>query len=313
MYCKDTDRYMDECGVFGIFGTEEASVLTTLGLHSLQHRGQEGAGIVSFDGNNFHSVRKQGLVGDNFNNTNILSQLPGKTAIGHVRYSTTGESKPENLQPLFANLAIGGFACAHNGNLTNTYSIKKKLVESGSIFQTSSDTEIILQLVARSKKKKLIDKLIDALNQIKGAYSLVILTNKKLIGVRDPFGIRPLVIGKLKNSYVFASETCALDIIGAKYIRDVENGEIVYVENKKLISLKPFPLKKIRPCVFEYIYFSRPASILNGTCVYEYRKNLGAELAKETDLKADLIVPVPDSGVPAALGYAEQSKKKFEM
>ena len=199
MYCKHTDRIKDECGVFGIFGTEEASVLTTLGLHSLQHRGQEGAGIVSFDGKNFHSIRKQGLVGDNFNNTEILSQLPGKTAIGHVRYSTTGESKPENLQPLFANLAIGGFACAHNGNLTNTFSVKKKLVESGSIFQTSSDTEIILQLVARSKKTKLIDKLTDALSKIKGAYSIMSLTNKKLIGVRDPFDIRPLVLGDKKT------------------------------------------------------------------------------------------------------------------
>ena len=197
MYCKYTDRIKDECGVFGIFGTEEASVLTTLGLHSLQHRGQEGAGIVSFDGQNFHSVRKQGLVGDNFNNTDILSQLPGKTAIGHVRYSTTGESKPENLQPLFANLAMGGFACAHNGNLTNTFSIKKQLVESGSIFQTSSDTEIILQLVARSRKKKLIDKLTDALSQIQGAYSLIILTNKKLIGVRKTKNTKAIIIGAI--------------------------------------------------------------------------------------------------------------------
>ena len=313
MYCKYTDRYKDECGVFGIFGTEEASVLTTLGLHSLQHRGQEGAGIVSFDGNNFHSVRKQGLVGDNFNNTNILSQLPGKTAIGHVRYSTTGESKPENLQPLFANLAIGGFACAHNGNLTNTYSIKKKLVESGSIFQTSSDTEIILQLVARSKKKKLIDKLIDALNQIKGAYSLVILTNKKLIGVRDPFGIRPLVLGEKDGSPVLASETCALDMIGAKYIRDVENGEIVIITESGIESIKPFQKVPERPCIFERIYFASPDSIVGNKTVYTYRKALGEQLANENNITADVVVPIPDSGVSAAIGFSQKSFIPFEL
>ena len=313
MYCKDTDRYMDECGVFGIFGTEEASVLTTLGLHSLQHRGQEGAGIVSFDGNNFHSVRKQGLVGDNFNNTNILSQLPGKTAIGHVRYSTTGESKPENLQPLFANLAIGGFACAHNGNLTNTYSIKKQLVESGSIFQTSSDTEIILQLVARSKKKKLVDKLIDALKQIKGAYSLIILTNKKLIGVRDPFGIRPLVLGEKDGSPVLASETCALDMIGAKYIRDVENGEIIIITENSTESIKPFKRVPERPCIFERIYFASPDSIVGKKTVYTYRISLGEQLANENNVTADVVVPIPDSGVSAAIGFSQKSSIPFEL
>ncbi len=313
MYCKDTDRYMDECGVFGIFGTEEASVLTTLGLHSLQHRGQEGAGIVSFDGNKFHSVRKQGLVGDNFNNTNILSQLPGKTAIGHVRYSTTGESKPENLQPLFANLAIGGFACAHNGNLTNTYSIKKKLVESGSIFQTSSDTEIILQLVARSKKKKLVDKLIDALTQIKGAYSLIILTNKKLIGVRDPFGIRPLVLGEKDGSPVLASETCALDMIGAKYKRDVENGEIIIITENSTKSIKPFKRVPERPCIFERIYFASPDSMVGKKTVYTYRKSLGEQLANENCVAADVVVPIPDSGVSAAIGFSQKSSIPFEL
>ncbi len=313
MYCIDTDRYVDECGVFGIFGTEEASVLTTLGLHSLQHRGQEGAGIVSFDGNNFHSVRKQGLVGDNFNNTNILSQLPGKTAIGHVRYSTTGESKPENLQPLFANLAIGGFACAHNGNLTNTSSIKKKLVESGSIFQTSSDTEIILQLVARSKKKKLIDKLIDALKQIKGAYSLIILTNKKLIGVRDPFGIRPLVLGEKDGSPVLASETCALDMIGAKYIRDIENGEIIVITENSTESIKPFKKVSERPCIFERIYFASPDSIVGKKTVYTYRKSLGEQLANENNVTADVVVPIPDSGVSAAIGFSQKSSIPFEL
>ena len=313
MYCKYTDRIKDECGVFGIFGTEEASVLTTLGLHSLQHRGQEGAGIVSFDGQNFHSVRKQGLVGDNFNNTDILSQLPGKTAIGHVRYSTTGESKPENLQPLFANLAMGGFACAHNGNLTNTFSIKKQLVESGSIFQTSSDTEIILQLVARSRKKKLIDKLTDALSQIQGAYSLIILTNKKLIGVRDPLGIRPLVLGDKNGSPVLASETCALDMIGAKYVRDVENGEIIVITENGIESIKPFNKIPERPCIFERIYFASPDSIVDNKTVYTYRKSLGEQLAIENKISADVIVPIPDSGVSAAIGFSQKSSIPFEL
>ena len=313
MYCKYTDRIKDECGVFGIFGTEEASVLTTLGLHSLQHRGQEGAGIVSFDGKNFHSVRKQGLVGDNFNNTDTLSQLPGKTAIGHVRYSTTGESKPENLQPLFANLAIGGFACAHNGNLTNTFSLKKKLVESGSIFQTSSDTEIILQLVARSRKKKLIDKLRDALSQIQGAYSLIILTNKKLIGVKDPFGIRPLVLGDKNGSPVLASETCALDMIGAKYVRDIENGEIVIITESGLESIKPHKQIPERPCIFERIYFASPDSIVNNKTVYTYRKALGVQLAEENKISADVVVPIPDSGVSAAIGFSQKSSIPFEL
>ncbi len=313
MYCKDNDHMKEECGVFGIFGTEEASVLTTLGLHSLQHRGQEGAGIVSFDGNNFHSIRKQGLVGDNFNNTDILSQLPGKTAIGHVRYSTTGNSKPENLQPFFANLALGGFSCAHNGNLTNTHSLRKKLVENGSIFQTTTDTEIILQLVALSKKKNLIEKLIDALHQIQGAYSLVILTNKKLIGVRDPYGIRPLVLGDKDGSPVLASETCALDMIGAKYIRDIENGEIVIITDSGIESIKPFVKLKERPCIFERIYFASPDSIVGGRTVYTYRKALGEQLALENKIDADVVVPIPDSGVSAAIGFSQTSNIPFEL
>jgi amidophosphoribosyltransferase len=303
----------EECGVFGIFGTEEASVLTTLGLHSLQHRGQEGAGIVSFDGNNFHSIRKQGLVGDNFNNTETLSQLPGKNAIGHVRYSTTGNSKPENLQPFFANLALGGFSCAHNGNLTNTHSLRKKLVENGSIFQTTTDTEIILQLVALSKKRNLIEKLIDALHQIQGAYSLVILTNKKLIGVRDPYGIRPLVLGDKDGSPVLASETCALDMIGAKYIRDIENGEIVIITDSGIESIKPFVKINERPCIFERIYFASPDSIVGGRTVYTYRKALGEQLALENKIDADVVVPIPDSGVSAAIGFSQTSNIPFEL
>ena len=313
MYCKHSDHLKEECGVFGIFGTEEAAVLSTLGLHSLQHRGQEGAGIVSFDGNAFHSVRKQGLVGDNFNNTSILSQLPGKTAIGHVRYSTTGESKPENLQPFFANLALGGFACAHNGNLTNTFSLRKKLVDSGSIFQTTSDTEVILQLVAKSKKKTLVDKLIDALYQITGAYSLVILTNKKLIGVRDPYGIRPLVLGDKDGAPVLASETCALDMIGAKYIRDVENGEIIIITENGIESIKPFEKLKERPCIFERIYFASPDSIVGGKTVYTYRKSLGEQLSIENNISADVVVPIPDSGVSAAIGFSQKSNIPFEL
>ena len=313
MYCKDNDHMKEECGVFGIFGTEEASVLTTLGLHSLQHRGQEGAGIVSFDGNNFHSIRKQGLVGDNFNNTETLSQLPGKNAIGHVRYSTTGNSKPENLQPFFANLALGGFSCAHNGNLTNTHSLRKKLVENGSIFQTTTDTEIILQLVALSKKKNLTEKLIDALHQIQGAYSLVILTNKKLIGVRDPYGIRPLVLGDKDGSPVLASETCALDMIGAKYIRDIENGEIVIITDSGIESIKPFVKLNERPCIFERIYFASPDSIVGGRTVYTYRKALGEQLALENKIDADVVVPIPDSGVSAAIGFSQTSNIPFEL
>ncbi len=308
-----SDKLREECGIFGISNHVDASALVALGLHALQHRGQEGCGIVSYDGKNYHSEKRQGLVGDHFTNLDTLKKLPGNFAIGHNRYSTTGETSLRNIQPFFADLHLGGLSIAHNGNLTNALSLRDILVKEGAIFRTTSDTETIVQLIAKSKRKKFIDKLIDALFQIQGGYSLVIMTNKKLVGVRDPFGIRPLVIGKLKNSYIFASETCALDIVGASFVREVENGEIVIIENEILKSVKPFPKQKSRPCVFEYIYFARPDSLINNKCAYEYRKNLGIELAKESDLKADLIVPVPDSGVPAALGYAEKSKKKFEL
>ena len=307
------DKLREECGIFGISNHEDSSAMVALGLHALQHRGQEGCGIVSFDGRNYHSEKRQGLVGDHFTDTKILKNLPGNFAIGHNRYSTTGETSLRNIQPFFADLHLGGLSVAHNGNLTNALNLRESLVREGAIFRTTSDTETIVQLIAKSKRERFLDKLIDALFQIRGGYSLVLMTNKKLVGVRDPFGIRPLVIGKLKNSYIFASETCALDIVGAKFIREVENGEIVTVENGILKSVKPFPLQKQRPCVFEYIYFARPDSLISGKCAYEYRKNLGVELAKETDLKADLVVPVPDSGVPAAIGFAEQSKKKFEL
>ena len=251
----------EKCGVFGIYDIDDASAITALGLHALQHRGQEGCGIVSFDGKTFHSEKRHGLVGDNFTDKDVLKKLPGKFAVGHNRYSTTGETSMRNIQPFFADLYGGGIAIAHNGNLTNALRLRENLVKEGAIFRTTSDTETIVQLIAKSKRQKTIDKIIDALFQIQGGYALVMLTQKTLIGVRDPFGIRPLVIGKIKNSYVLASETCALDIIGAKYIRDVENGEIVFIENDKLESIKPFPKKKERPCIFEYIYFSRPDSI----------------------------------------------------
>ena len=307
------DKLHEECGVFGIFGSPDASTLTTLGLHALQHRGQEGAGIVTFDGDKFNGVRRPGLVGDNFNKPEIISRLPGRNAIGHVRYSTTGDSILKNIQPLFADLAVGGFACAHNGNLTNASMLRKNLVADGSIFQTTSDTETILQLVARSKRVPMVDKIIDALFQVQGAYALVILTNKKLIGVRDPYGIRPLVLGDLNGAPVLASETCALDIIGAKYVRDVENGEIVVISESGIESIKPFPAVDERPCIFERIYFSRPDSIVDGKTVYVYRKNLGEQLATENNIKADVVIPVPDSGVPAELGFAQKSNIPFEL
>tara|TARA_S200000501_G_C20855500_1_gene757576 strand:+ start:822 stop:2273 length:1452 start_codon:yes stop_codon:yes gene_type:complete len=307
------DKLREECGVFGISNHEDASALVALGLHALQHRGQEGCGIVSFDGKNFHSEKRQGLVGDHFTKSDVINNLPGKFAIGHNRYSTTGETSLRNIQPFFADLHTGGLSISHNGNLTNALVLRETLVKDGAIFRTTSDTETIVQLIAKSSRDKIIDKLIDALFQIQGGYSLVLMTNKKLIGVRDPYGIRPLVIGKLKNSFILASETCALDIVGATFVREVENGEIVVVENNKLNSIKPFPKQKVRPCVFEYIYFARPDSLIDGKCAYEFRKNFGKELARETDIDADMIIPVPDSGVPAALGFAEYSKKKFEL
>ncbi len=306
-------KLKEECGVFGISDNKDASALTALGLHALQHRGQEGCGIVTFDGSHYFSEKRFGLVGDNFNKEKILNRLKGNYAIGHNRYSTTGENTLRNIQPFFADTNAGGIGVAHNGNLTNSISLRKKLVDEGAIFYTTSDTETIVQLIARSKRKKTIDKIVDAIFQIQGGYSLVMLTQTSLIGVRDPYGIRPLIIGKLNNSYVLSSETCALDIIGAKFVREVDNGEIVLIEDNKIQSIKPFPPRKIRPCVFEYIYFSRPDSILNGKSAYEYRKNLGKELAKESDLKADIVVPVPDSGNAAALGFAQYLGINFEL
>ena len=305
-------KLKEECGIFGISNAKDASALTALGLHALQHRGQEGCGIVTFDGEKYYSEKRFGLVGDNFNKEKVLKNLKGNHAIGHNRYSTTGENTLRNIQPFFADTNAGGIGVAHNGNLTNSISLRNKLVEEGAIFYTTSDTETIVQLIAKSKRPKTIDKVVDAIFQIQGGYALVMLTQNSLIGVRDPYGIRPLVIGKLGNSYVLASETCALDIIGAKFVRDVENGEIVLIENDKLESIKPFPPKKVRPCVFEYIYFARPDSILDNKTAYEHRKNIGAELAKENDVEADIVVPVPDSGNAAALGFAQYLKMNYE-
>jgi len=306
-------KLKEECGVFGISNSDDAAALTALGLHALQHRGQEGCGIVSFDGEKYHSEKRFGLVGDNFNKEKVLKNLLGKYAIGHNRYSTTGENTLRNIQPFFADTNAGGIGVAHNGNLTNSVTLRNKLVEDGAIFYTTSDTETIVQLIAKSKRNNTVDKVIDAIFQIQGGYALVMLTQSTLIGVRDPYGIRPLIIGKIKDSYVLASETCALDIIGAKYVRDVENGEIVLIENNELKSFKPFPARKVRPCVFEYIYFARPDSLLDGKSAYEHRKNFGIELAKENKIKADIVVPVPDSGNAAALGFAQHLKINFEL
>ena len=306
-------RLNEECGVFGIYNNRDAAALTALGLHALQHRGQEACGIVSCDGNNFYSEKRIGLVGDNFTKRKVLKNLPGNSAIGHNRYSTSGNNLIKNIQPFFADLHSGGISISHNGNLSNALHLRNELVKDGSIFQTTSDTETIVQLIAKSKRSKIIDKIIEALFKIQGGYALTILTNNKLIGIRDPYGIRPLVVGKINKSYVLASETCALDIIGAEFVRQVDNGEIVIITDSGLESLKPFPKLKERPCIFEYIYFSRPDSMIKNVSVYEYRKKLGAELAKESNVKSDLIIPVPDSGVPAAIGYAEKIGKSIEL
>ena len=309
----DGDTLREECGIFGVYGHPDASALVALGLHALQHRGQEAAGIVSYDQKQFHAERRMGLVSEHFTKSNVIDNLPGDAAVGHVRYSTTGGTILRNVQPLFADLTGGGFAVAHNGNLTNALTLRNDLVKQGAIFQSTGDTETILQLVARSKRGNTLSRLIDALFQIEGAYSLVIMTNKKLIGVRDPLGIRPLVIGQLNGKYILASETCALDIIDAKFVREVENGEIVVITQNGIESIKPFPPVKARPCIFEYIYFARPDSVAGGLSVYECRKSFGRQLANESHIEADLVIPVPDSGVPAAIGYAEASNTPFEL
>ncbi len=310
----DGDLLREECGIFGIWNNPDAAAMTALGLHALQHRGQEAAGICAYDGQQFNLERRLGLVGDHFTKEKTIARLAGHVAIGHVRYSTTGGStEARNIQPFFAELATGGFAIAHNGNFTNGLTLRRELIESGAIFQSTSDTEVVLHLVARSPHRRMIEKFTDALRQLEGGYAIVALANRKLIGARDPLGIRPLVLGKLGESWILASETCALDIIGARFEREVENGEIIVIDENGVQSYHPFPKRKPRPCIFEYIYFARPDSIIGGRSVYEVRKEMGRILATEAPAEADVVVPVPDSGVPAALGYAESSGVPFEL
>ncbi len=309
----DDDKLREECGVFGVYGHKDSSALTALGLHALQHRGQEAAGIVTYDGKQFYGHRAPGHVGDIFSNEAVIKRLPGTLAVGHNRYSTTGETAQRNIQPLFAEYESGGFALAHNGNLTNASILHRDLVKRGCLFQSTSDTEVIIHLIAISAQGLVIDRLIDALKRVVGAYSLVAMTNDQMIGVRDPMGVRPLVLGFLDGAHVLSSESCALDIIGANFVRDVEPGEVIVIDKSGLTSLKPFGWTPSRLCVFEYVYFARPDSILDGSGVYESRKRIGAELARESNVEADVVIPVPDSGVPSAMGYATETGLPYEL
>lgn len=309
----DDDKLKEECGVFGVIGSDSAAAMTALGLHALQHRGQEAAGIVSFDGEHFHAHHALGHVGENFNSEATIKKLIGSSAIGHTRYSTSGEPALRNVQPLFADFDFGGFAIAHNGNLTNAYTLRKQLVKRGCLFRSTSDTEAIIHLMAMARGGSVIDRLIEALRQIEGAYSLVGLAKDIIIGVRDPNGVRPLALGQLEKTYVLASETCALDIIGATFVRDIEPGEMVVIDGESIQSLRPFAKANPKFCVFEYVYFARPDSLVEGRSVYEMRKNIGIELARESHVPADIVVPVPDSGVPSAIGYAQESQVPFEL
>ena len=309
----DDDKLKEECGIFGIWGAEDAASFVALGLHALQHRGQEAAGITSFDGKHFHSHRALGQVAGNFDNDEVISRLPGQVAIGHVRYSTAGGAGIRNAQPLFAELNDGGFAIAQNGNLSNAMKLRRTLSRRGAIFQSTSDLEVVIHLVATSQQTAPLDRFIDALKQVEGAYSLVVLTEEGLVACRDPLGIRPLVMGRLGHSTIFASESVALDVIGAKFVREVEPGEVIVVNHDGLRSFRPFAKASPRPCIFEHVYFSRPDSIIEGSSVYEVRKNIGAELAREAPVEADYVVPVPDSGVPAALGFSKESGIPFEL
>ncbi len=309
----DDDKLREECGVFGIFRHPEAAAHTALGLHALQHRGQESVGIVTTDGTQFHSHRALGHVGDNFNSAKVIQALKGDAALGHVRYSTQGDPVMRNVQPIFADFAFGGLALAHNGNLTNAVALRRELVTEGSLFQSTMDTEVINHLIARSLGKAVIDRMIDALRRCEGAYSLAALTKDALIGVRDPFGVRPLLIGRLDGAYMLASESVALDILNAELVRDVAPGELVVIDADGLRSYQPFPPARRRFCVFEYVYFARPDSTVEGIGVYEARKRIGRELAREAPISADIVVPVPDSGVPAAIGYAAEAGLPFEL
>jgi amidophosphoribosyltransferase len=311
----DCDKLREECGIFGVIGAKgDAAAMTALGLHALQHRGQEAVGIVSFDGHEFFARRGLGHVAQVFDDQAKFAELPGGMAAGHVRYSTTGGQGLRNVQPLHADLARGGFSIAHNGNISNAMSLKRDLVNKGAIFQSTSDTEVIIHLIATSHFPKLLERFVDALRMVEGAYSLICMTPKRMVACRDPLGIRPLVMGRLGEATIFASETVALDVVGAEFVREVEPGEIVEVrQDGRISSHHPFGRHNARPCIFEHVYFSRPDSITGGKSVYEVRKQIGMELAKEAPAEADLVIPVPDSGVPAAIGYAQQSGIPFEL
>ena len=309
----DDDKLHEECGVFGIFGHPDSGALTTLGLHSLQHRGQEAAGIVSFDGKQFYAERHRGLIGDSFTKQSVVDALQGYRAIGHTRYSTTGGDGMRNIQPFFAEFYGGGFAVAHNGNITNANLLRRELQRDGAIFQSTSDTEVILHLLAMAKETMFVGRLKETLTRLEGAFSLVGITSKKMIGCRDPLGVRPLVLGDLDGAYILASESCALDIIGARFVRDIEPGELVIIDDEGLTSIRPFEKVKQRFCIFEYVYFSRPDSVIEGKNVYDVRKNIGYELAEESPCDVDLVIPVPDSGTPAAIGFAQGANLPFEL
>ena len=311
---QDGDKLREECGIFGVIGASEAAAACALGLHALQHRGQEAVGITTFDGAEFYTRRGLGHVADNFSSGESIAELPGTAAVGHVRYSTTGGAGLRNVQPLYADLASGGFAVAHNGNISNARHLRQELVQKGAIFQSTSDTEVIIHLVATSRYPTMLDKLVDALRMVEGAYALVVMTPRGMAAVRDPLGIRPLVMGRLGDAVVFASETVALDVVGADFERQIEPGEFVEVDFDGTIRThRPFGSVPPRPCIFEHVYFSRPDSVFNERSVYESRKQIGVELAKEAPVEADLVVPVPDSGVPAAIGYSQQSVIPFEL
>ncbi len=312
------DKLHEECGIFGVFGVQDAANFVALGLHALQHRGQEAGGIVAYDPveGRFNSARRMGYVRDNFTRAEVMRGLPGAVSIGHVRYSTAGGkggTAIRDVQPLYAEFARGGFALAHNGNLTNAEALREELIERGAIFQSSSDTECILHLMARSIQRTIAERMKDALRRVEGAYSLIAMTRTKLIGIRDPLGVRPLVLGKLGDGWVLSSETCALDIVGAEFVREVEPGEMVVVTREGVSSERPFPAARPKFCIFEYVYFSRPDSMIGGLSVYEARRRIGAELAKEAPVEADYICPVPDSGTPAAIGFSQESGIPFAM
>jgi amidophosphoribosyltransferase len=312
-YDPSTDRPQEECGVFAAYGTKDAGILTALGLHALQHRGQEACGIATHDGSRFHIERYLGLVGENFTSPDMPERLPGNVAIGHARYSTQGASVLRNVQPLYCDVRGGGIALAHNGNLTNARVLREELVNQGAIFQSTSDSEVVLHLAAQSKKTKLTNRVLQALKQVQGAFAFVALVNDRLIAARDPFGIRPLVMGKLGDAYIFASETCALDMVGATFEREIEPGEAVVVNEDGIRSERFAPEHKAKVCAFEYIYFARPDSVIGGRSVYEARKEMGRQLALESPAEVDVVIPVPDSGVPAAIGYSEASGVPFEL